>query len=127
MLHCTNGTYALERCPLNTVHESGYGFLDQYGLNDQYVVLKRQGLQANQIKLNHSQTGSYGLLNQFLNKVRFEHRSFLLQSKQPLGHAQANSYLHGTWLYESLHANEAHFLKTRQQDHYGQLKELFYA
>ena len=101
-------------------HESEYGFLDQYGPSDQYVVLEHPGSLANQTKSGQRQTGSYALLNQFQNTVKFVHRKILQRNKLRLGHALKDSCLHGTWQYECLHVNEAHFLKLQPLDHYAQ-------
>ena len=120
MLRYTNGTYALALYQSNTAHEFESGFLDQYDLNDQYVVQVHQGSQANQIKSNLMQTGSYDLRNQFQSTVKFVHHKTLQQSKPMLGHAQANSCLHGTLQYEYLHVSGVHFQALQPRGHYAQ-------
>ena len=120
MLRYTNGTYVLALYQSNTAHEFESDFLDQYGLNGQYVVQVHQGLQANQIKSNLMQIGSYDLQNQFQSTVKFVHHKILQQSKPTLGHAQANSCLHGTLQYEYPHVNGVHFQALQPRDQYVQ-------
>ena len=126
MLRYTNGTYALAQSPPNTAHEFEYGFLDQYGLNDRYVVLTRRDWQVSQTKSGLMQTGSYALLNQFRNTIKFVHHKNLLRNMLPLGHVLTSSCLHGTLQYEYLHVGAAHFQGLLPQGRYAQLKALFY-
>ncbi|MNV54283.1 hypothetical protein D3C71_1464690 [compost metagenome] len=120
MLRYTNGTYVLVLFQLDTAHEFESDFLDQYDLNDQYVVQVHLGSQASQIKSNLMQTGSYDLQNQFQSTVKFVHHKILQQSKLTLGHAQVNSCLHGTLQYEYPHVNGVRFQVLQPRDHYVQ-------